>query len=62
MTYIDYVLINFSRYLLFGVYFTLHQKSILSKYILKGKPIMKQKQRDIDFHVSDIDAEKFCCF
>ena len=37
----DLLLTNFSRYLLFGVYFSPHQRNILREYKLHGKPIPK---------------------
>ena len=42
--------------MLFGVYFSPHQRSILCEYELQMKPIMKQKQT---FSLaSDVDVEK----
>ena len=38
----DLLLINFSKNLLFGVYFSPHQRNILCDYKLQMKPIMKQ--------------------
>ena len=37
-------MINSSRYLAFGVYFSLHQRNIAYEYKLHGKSVMKQKQ------------------
>ena len=67
MTYISWIfdlpLINSSRYLLFGVYFSLHQKNTVCKYQLQRKSILNEEQRDIHFHfVSDTDFQKFWVF
>ena len=45
------LLINSSRCLLIGVYFSLHQRNIAYKYKLQRKYVMKYKQRDTHFHL-----------
>ena len=47
----DLLLINSSKYLLFGVYFSLHQKNTVCKYKLQRRPIIKLKT-DMHFHLS----------
>ena len=47
----DLLLISFNWYLLFGLYFSLHQRNIVCKYKLQRKPIMKLKQEGIHFHL-----------
>ena len=53
----DLLLINSSRDLVFGVYFSPNQRNIC-EYKLHGKTIMTQKQTFSS--VSDIDVEKTC--
>ena len=39
----DLILINSSRYLLSGVYYSPHHRNIVSKYKLQRKPIIKKQ-------------------
>ena len=53
---LDLLLIKSSKYLVFGVYFSPHQRNIICEYELHGKPIMKWR---LSFAlVSDTDVEK----
>ena len=45
------LLIKSSKYLLFGVYFSLHQRNTVYKYKLRRKPIVKEIQIDLHFHL-----------
>ena len=48
----DLLLIKSSEYLLFRVYFSLHQRNTVYKYKLQRKPIVKEIQIDLHFHLS----------
>ena len=47
----DLLLINYSKYFLFRVNFSLHQRNTVYKYKLQRKPITKMIQTDIHFHL-----------
>ena len=47
----DLLLIKPSKYLLFGVYFWLHQRNAVYQHKLQRKPIVKEMQLDLNFHL-----------
>ena len=47
----DLLLIKPSKYLLFGVHFSLHQRNAVYQYKLQRKPIVKEMQLDLHFHL-----------
>ena len=48
----DLLLIKSSKYLLFGVYFSLHQRNNVCKYERQRKPIVKEIQIDLFFSIN----------
>ena len=52
MTYSFYgLLINSSKYLFFGIYFSLYQRNTAYKYKLQRNAIVKEMLLDIHFHL-----------
>ena len=53
----DLLLINTSKLLLFGVYFSVHKRDTVCKYKLQSKPIIDTSRYTFSLD-SDIDVEK----